>query len=146
MRRGRRLAFDVGAARTGVAVCDPDCIFASPIGAIDSIEAAQELIAEYNPIELYVGYPLNLRGESTASTTRAVEFAKQIAEASGLEVRLIDERLTTTTASSLLRAGGKNSRAAKPVIDAASATLILEQALALEKAGSRVGLGILEAL
>ncbi|NBP92387.1 MAG: Holliday junction resolvase RuvX, partial [Actinobacteria bacterium] len=30
MQRGRRLAFDFGDVRIGVAVCDPDGILASP--------------------------------------------------------------------------------------------------------------------
>lgn len=144
MRKGRRIAFDVGAARTGVAVCDPDCIFASPIGVITTVLEATAFLDEYQPIELYVGLPLNLKGQHTASTDAALAFARELSKLSSLDVRLVDERLTTKSAAGMLRQNGKNSRMAKGSIDAASAALILEQAIALERAGSAVGVGILE--
>ena len=135
MRQGRRLGFDVGRARTGVAVSSPDGLFASPVGVAASIEEALSFIREYEPIELYVGLPLSLSGTFTASTEFALEYARQLFEQSQLPVRLIDERLTTTSAASLLRSAGKNSRMAKKSIDSAAATLILEQALSIERSG-----------
>ena len=139
MRSGRRLAFDVGQVRTGVAVSSQDGIFASPIGNIAAVTEASALIAEYEPIELYVGLPLSLAGNHTSSTAFALDFATKLAELSGLSVRMIDERLTTSTAQSMMRSIGKNAKASKSGIDAAAATLILEQALALEKAGNEPG-------
>ena len=139
MRSGRRLAFDVGQVRTGVAVSSQDGIFASPIGNIAAVTEASALIAEYEPIELYVGLPLSLAGNHTSSTAFALDFATELAELSGLSVRMIDERLTTSTAQSMMRSAGKNAKASKSGIDAAAATLILEQALALEKAGNEPG-------
>jgi putative Holliday junction resolvase len=139
VRSGRRLGFDVGQARTGVAVSSDDGIFASPIGNITSPEAALDLVAEYSPIELYVGLPLSLSGSSTKSTEHALEFATKLSELTSLSVLMIDERLTTNTAQSLMRAAGKSAKKARPGIDAAAATLILEQALALERAGNAPG-------
>jgi putative Holliday junction resolvase len=49
-------------------------------------------------------------------------------------VRLVDERLTTVTAAQRLREGGKRARQHRPLIDAAAAVAILEQALAVERA------------
>ncbi len=139
MRKGRRLGFDVGAVRTGVAVSSDDGIFASPIGNIAALEEVPQIVAEYCPIELYVGLPLSLSGKHTASTNAAILFAKYLAENTGLPVRMIDERLTTSSAASLMRAAGKNSKKARPNIDAAAATLILEQALAMERSGTTPG-------
>ena len=54
MRRGRRIAFDPGSVRIGVAVCDPDGILArlhEPVAADDGA-ALRELIAEVEPIEI----------------------------------------------------------------------------------------------
>lgn len=139
MRMGRRLGFDVGQARTGVAVSSDDGIFASPIGNITTPEAALALVFEYSPIELYVGLPLSLSGANTKSTDRALEFAEKLEELTKIDVRMIDERLTTSTAQNLMRAAGKNTKQARSSIDAAAATLILEQALAIERAGNRPG-------
>jgi putative Holliday junction resolvase len=146
VRIGRRLAFDVGQARTGVAVSSHDGIFASPVGNIESVQGASALCAEYDPIELYVGLPLSLSGNHTASTENALAFATELAEITGRSVRLIDERLTTTSAQMFMRAAGKNAKQAKSGIDAAAATLILEQALASEKAGNLPGKSLEEYL
>lgn len=139
MRKGRRLGFDVGQARTGVAVSSDDGIFASPVGNINSPSEALTFIEEYGPIELYVGLPISLAGNHTASTAFALDFASELEQLSGLDVFMVDERLTTTTAASLMRLAGKNSKKARPNIDAASATLILEQALSMERAGNKPG-------
>ena len=146
MERGRRIAFDVGAVRTGVAVCDPDGIFASPVGTIQSVEDALACLSEYEPIAIYIGLPLNLRGESTKSTESALAFAKELSHFTAIPMRLVDERLTTVSASTMLRQAGKNSKAAKGSIDSAAASLILELALASEKAGNLPGTPLEELL
>lgn len=133
------MGFDVGQVRTGVAVSSDDGIFASPIGNIATPDAAVALVEEYSPIELYVGLPLSLSGNITKSTEFALDFASKLEELTRVTVLMIDERLTTSTAQSLMRSAGKNSKTARKGIDAAAATLILEQALALERAGNTPG-------
>lgn len=142
MERGRRIAFDVGAVRTGVAVCDPDGFLSSPVGNVASIDEALTEIEDYCPVVIYIGLPLNLRGEHTKSTEAAISFAYSLSEHTTVPIRLLDERLTTKTATTLLRSAGKNSRKSKSVVDAAAATLILEQALATEKAGGKPGIAL----
>ncbi|MFD0213858.1 Holliday junction resolvase RuvX, partial [Streptomyces hirsutus] len=68
MRRGRRLAIDVGDARIGVASCDPDGILATPVETVPGrdVPAAhrrlRQLVEEYEPIEVVVGLPRSLKG------------------------------------------------------------------------------------
>ena len=142
MRPGRRLAFDHGSARIGVASSTVDGIFASPIAVIASDELAlskcQEIIEELSPIEIYVGLPLNLQGEFTKSTESALAFAKHLAASIDIPVLMVDERMTTRAAQSQLHASGKNTKTSKGIIDAAAATLILESALASEQATGSV--------
>ena len=125
----------MGSVRTGVAVSSADGIFASPIGTVTSISEALEIVTEYEPIEIYVGLPLSLSGAHTKSTEMAITFGAELAKNIAIDVRFIDERLTTFTAATLMRSAGKNTKQSKSGIDAASATLILEQALAIEKSG-----------
>ena len=141
MRSGRRIAFDVGKARIGVAISDFHAILATPAAHItrsanlaESVMAAKLLIEEHECVEVYVGLPVNLQNKATASTEDAVAFAKLLAEDSSLEIRLIDERFTTTSAANSLRAAGHTAKDQKSIIDSAAAAIILEQALALEKA------------
>ena len=132
---GRRIAFDYGLARIGVAVCDRDGILTTPLDAItpkNSHKKIAELIAEYQPVALFVGKPVHLSGASSESTERAEEFAQGL-ETFGLPVIRIDERFTTKSAASQLAEAGYSAKEAKGKIDSASAVAILEQGLAMEK-------------
>ena len=150
MRTGRRVAFDIGKARIGVAVSDFHAILASPREHILRRESDADTIAELisvvqaeDPIEVYVGLPVNLKNESTASTEDAVSIAKQLAQVIAIPIRLIDERLTSKVASSSLQASGKDSRNQRSYIDSAAAAVILESALSAEKnSGNQPGIAI----
>lgn len=68
LRRGRRLAIDVGDARIGVASCDPDGVLATPVETVPGRDIPfahrrlRQLVAEYEPIEVVVGLPRSLSG------------------------------------------------------------------------------------
>jgi len=65
----------------------------------------------------------------------AIDFARQLETMVAIPIRMIDERLTSKSASAALRAAGKNSRQQKGIIDASAAALILEFALSSEREG-----------
>jgi putative holliday junction resolvase len=140
MRKGKRLAIDVGSVRIGLASCDPDGILATPLPAIQRSTAHTEisqivadLVSELSIIEVIVGDPISMLGSITSSTEDSREVAKQIASSISIPVRLVDERLTTVSAQAKLRQSGKDTRESKALIDSASAVEILEQALASER-------------
>lgn len=144
MERGRRLAIDVGTVRIGLAVCDPDGILSSPLPALarsaelsESLQALSDLIDEHSAVEVYVGDPISLSGRQSASTKDAREFASRLADVISVPVRLVDERLTTVTASAKLRSSGKDAKQSKSLIDSSSAVEILEQALATLRVSGR---------
>ena len=137
MEKGRRLAIDVGTVRIGLAICDPDAILSSPLPALarsselaETIDAISNLVDEYSPVEVYVGDPISLSGGHSASTQDARSFAMKLADLISVPIRLVDERLTTVTASAKLRSSGKDAKQSRSLIDSASAVEILEQALA----------------
>lgn len=90
------------------------------------------LAEEYAAVEYVIGLPLNLRGEYTPSTDDAVRIARAL-ESGGLNVRMLDERLTTVTAQHQLQRAGKKTKRQRPIIDQAAAVLILQQALDQER-------------
>jgi putative Holliday junction resolvase len=141
MRPGVRLGIDVGKARVGVARCDRDGLLATPVETVPrgdgTIGRLRELIAEVEPVELVVGLPLSLSGGDTASTSDARAFARELAVASGMPVRLVDERLSTVTAQRNLREAGRRAKGSRPVIDQAAAVIILQNALDFERTGTR---------
>ena len=132
-----RVAVDWGDARIGVAACDRDGVLAYPVttvkGGAEEIAALRAVVAEYQPIEVIVGFPRSLGGGEGPAAAKARERAGRLARAIDVPVRLVDERLSTVTASQRLRAGGKRAREQRAMIDEAAAVAILEQALAVER-------------
>ncbi|MER5745496.1 Holliday junction resolvase RuvX [Streptomyces sp. NPDC059913] len=144
MRRGRRLAIDVGDARIGVASCDPDGILATPVETVPGrdVPAAHrrlgQIVEEYEPIEIIIGLPRSLGGGEGPAAAKIRVFAQEVARsAAPVPVRLVDERMTTVTASQGLRASGVKSKKGRSVIDQAAAVVILQNALESERASGR---------
>lgn len=140
MERGRRIAFDFGDARIGVAVSDPDSILATPAATLetkshDLWDQIFQLFSEYEPVEVFVGRPIHLAGHESGSTAKSEIFAKEIQARFGLPVSLVDERLSTVSAQRKLKEAGLSTRQSKSAIDQAAAVGILE--LALETAKGR---------
>ena len=138
IRRGRRLGVDVGDVRIGVALCDPDGLVATPLETVAAGPRAQErlvaLAHEHDVIELVVGLPVSLNGREGPAALKVRGFAAGLAEAvAPMVVRLFDERMSTMTADSLLREGGRKGRSRRTVIDQAAATVILQTALDAER-------------
>ncbi|MGO1544873.1 MAG: Holliday junction resolvase RuvX [Gulosibacter sp.] len=140
MRRGIRFSIDVGKARIGIARSDPDGLLAIPLETVkrdlesgSHLTRIAELAAEYEVLELIVGHPLNMRGESTPSTEDAVSVAQDLAAIVGAPVRLLDERLTTVSAARQFRAAGKQASRSREVIDQAAAVVLLQDALDRER-------------
>jgi putative holliday junction resolvase len=136
-RRGVRLGIDVGKARVGVARCDPDGMLAVPVETVprggSTISRIVELAAEYGPLEILVGLPISLSGGETASTADAREVAGQISQATGVAVRLVDERLSTVSAHAALRDSGRTQRNSRKLVDQVAAVVLLQQAIDVEK-------------
>jgi putative Holliday junction resolvase len=136
--RGRRLAFDYGSARIGVAICDPDGILATPLDYLSTThpKLAQhitELLDEYEPIEIFIGYPKHLSGVAGESASLVEGFKNQLALLTQVPLTFVDERLSTVSAAKALKEAGKNAKDAKSLIDSMSAVAILEQGLLIEK-------------
>ncbi|QDY75868.1 Holliday junction resolvase RuvX [Streptomyces qinzhouensis] len=141
MRRGRRLAIDVGDARIGVASCDPDGVLATPVETVPGrdVPAAHRrlraLVEEYEPIEVVVGLPRSLSGREGPAAGKVRTFARELARGiAPVPVRLIDERMTTVTAGQGLRAAGVTAKKGRSFIDQAAAVVILQNALESERA------------
>ena len=138
IQRGRRIAFDYGDARIGVAISDPDAILASPLVTLKTLDkklkfTISELFKAYEPITIYVGRPSNMDGTTGLAREKSSAFAAILATLTSVPIIEIDERLSTVSASRSLRESGVNAKAAKNRIDEAAAVAILEFALSIEK-------------
>ena len=138
MQPGRRIAFDYGDVRIGVAITDSSGILATPLEFLTN--SAEQLRTDlinvyenYLPIYTAVGYPLHLSGSESVKSASVTKFVQLISEISPAPIYLIDERMTTVSASRTLRDAGLNAKAAKGEIDSMAAVAILDSALNQER-------------
>jgi putative Holliday junction resolvase len=135
--QGVRLGVDVGSVRVGVAVSDPDGLLATPIAVLqrdvkrgtDLTELAR-LAGERQAVEIVVGLPRSLSGAEGKAAKIAREYASSLAQrVAPVNVRLVDERLSTVEATRGLQQAGVRAREGRRVVDAAAAVVILQHAL-----------------
>ena len=138
MQRGRRIAFDYGDVRIGVAVCDTDAILSSPLTTLqtkskDLFDQIVEILEEHEPITIFIGKPTLLSGLSGEAVQKVEDFRARLSEFTDIEIVLIDERLSTVSALKDLQSAGVNAKDARKSVDSLAAVAILEQGLAMTK-------------
>lgn len=144
LERGTRLAIDVGSVRVGVARSDPDGILAVPEVTLtrddQTVMGISRIVAEHDARIVYVGLPLGLDGKPGAAAEAALAFARELAGALAVPVHMVDERMTTVSAQRSLHEAGKRTKESRAYVDQAAAVVIMESALAGERAnGTRAG-------
>ncbi|MDQ2623952.1 MAG: Holliday junction resolvase RuvX, partial [Actinomycetota bacterium] len=137
------LGLDVGSVRVGLAASDPDGLIATPVETLDPGDRARVVreVCERGATVVYVGLPRHLSGAEGPSAHAARAYAMSLAgEVAPAEVRMVDERMSTVSATAALREAGRPGRRQRSVVDQAAAVVILQGALDAERAtGSRVG-------
>lgn len=136
----RLMALDWGQARVGVAIADELGICAHPRGFLaptppaDFAAKLKELCEQEAITGIVVGLPLDMSGGEGQSARASRAFAQRVADLTGLEVELVDERWSSKQAEHILRTNGgtgKNNKKSrvKQHIDATSAALVLQGVL-----------------
>jgi putative Holliday junction resolvase len=141
MQRGRRIAFDYGDARIGVAASDQDSILVSPLTTLAAasrnlLKEIAVIFEEIKPITIYVGKPTNLSGVDSTATSKVLNFVEDLKKITETPIILIDERMSTVSASRSFREVGLDSKKSKSIIDMAAAVAILDFAITMEKGKS----------
>ena len=137
----RIMAIDYGDAHTGVAISDPTGLLAGTTTTVNSrkaevvLEELVKLIRLHGVDELVMGLPKNMDGTEGPRAELYRDFARRLEEASGMEVKLWDERRTTIDAHHILFEAGKNAKKRKKTVDAVAASLILEGYLTFKRSG-----------
>lgn len=130
------MAVDYGDARTGVAVSDLRCSIVGTTTVIHSrntektLQELKRIIQENSVGEIAVGLPKNMDGSEGPRAELCRTFAGLLEEATGLPVKLWDERRTTVEAHNILSAHNYHGKKRKNTVDAVAASLILEGYLA----------------
>ena len=134
---GSILAIDYGLKRIGLAVSDPGRVFAFPCGVIENkdinyvISEIKKVISGKEIDLMIVGMPYNMDKSKSEMAKNVENFIKIIKEKLGLEVRAVDERLSSFTAEENLRDSNISSKKMKKYIDSEAARVILEEFLSI---------------
>lgn len=132
----RVMGIDYGDARTGIAISDLLCSIVGSTTVIHSRNPEKTLIqicelVKTNDVgQIVMGLPKNMNGTEGPRAELCREFAAKVQEATGIEVKLWDERRTTVEAHNILSAHNYHGQKRKDTVDAVAASLILEGYLA----------------
>ena len=130
------MGVDFGDARTGIAISDLMCSIVGSTTVVPSRNREKAIadivkLAKDNMVgEIVVGLPKNMDGTEGARAELCREFADQLQEATGLSVKMWDERRTTVEAHNILSQHNYHGKKRKNTVDAVAASLILEGYLA----------------
>ena len=140
----RFLGIAYGARRIGLALSDATGLLARPWKTIErrgssgsSKDVAALLAAEADALSresdglagIVIGLPRSLGGDATDQTTAVHAVADALRTLVHVPIALQDERLSSREAESLLARRIKHWRDRKPLLDAASAAVILQDYL-----------------
>lgn len=128
----RVLGVDIGTARIGLAVSDPQGITAQPLEVITDttqegfVKAVADRARELGVDEIVVGIPIRMDGSHGPEAAAAEDFARALENESNLAVRRWDERLSTVQAERVMDAAGTSRRRQRGVVDKVAAALVLD--------------------
>jgi putative holliday junction resolvase len=125
------MAFDFGLRQIGVAV--GNCLLGTsqPLAVLRAKDgvpewrALENLINEWRPELLVVGDPLNMDGSDSELCAQAGKFARRLHGRLGLEVAMVDERLSSFEAKYASREQGHRGDFKRQPVDSLAAEIIL---------------------
>lgn len=133
----RILALDVGRRRTGLAVSDPSGTLARPLAVVEGPDVLDRVVHTIEAFArddeaidtIVVGYPRRLDGGATPFASEVEAFVAALRTRVAVPIVLVDERLSSRTAESLLAERLLDWRERKQKLDAAAAAVMLQEYL-----------------
>ena len=133
----RYLGLDLGNRTCGIAVSDSMGIIATSITTVHfrekdlqkCLEYVKMYIADRKVDKVVMGLPKNMNGTLGPQSEYVLEFKKMLEEATGIEVILYDERLTTVEVTKIMISADISRAKRKTKVDTLAATLILQSYL-----------------
>ena len=129
------IGIDYGDARVGIASSDATEFLASAVctinvsGMRDACKKTCEKIKELSGEKIVLGLPKNMDGSESFRAEKTRAFKAMLEAETGLEIVLVDERLSTVEAYTYMNITDFNGKKRRGVIDALSAQIILQSYL-----------------
>jgi putative holliday junction resolvase len=134
----RFLAVDYGQKRVGLAISDTIGMIASPAGFIARRAGKRppvaEIIRRAEALEakgFVLGLPLDGNGNETDWTREVRAVGAELEKRTGLPVRYVDERYTTSASLRAVKEMGGSVRGRKGDVDSMAAAMLLQHVLNL---------------
>lgn len=133
----RVVGLDLGSKTLGISSSDINQIIASAYKTINfssddyakAIIELKKVCDELQPEKLVLGLPKNMNGTIGFQAQKSLDFKEMIEKEIDIEVILIDERLTSKMAESLMIKANLSRKKRKTKVDKIAATLILQSYL-----------------
>ncbi len=137
----RCLGLDLGTKTLGLAMSDKSNLIASPYKVLrwdganyESLFEELDTIINDNAItDLVLGLPKNMNNTLGFAAERSLNFKEALEERYHMEVKLIDERLSTVEATNYLLEADMSRKKRKKVIDGVAASIILDTYLKMRR-------------
>jgi len=131
------IGLDLGDKTLGIAKSDSSQIIASSYDTLrfenndfqDALNKLAKVVAELKPEKIILGLPKNMDGSIGFQAQKVLDFKTMIEEKLNLDVELIDERLTSKMAHSVMIEADFSRKKRKQRVDKLAATLILQSYL-----------------
>ena len=146
----RILAIDYGRKRIGLALSDELGLTAQPLVTLlrtnrrNDFRRLREICRKHSVARILVGHPLHMTGESSPMAEEAALFAARLRKDLGIEVELVDERLTSWEAAQTMVEVKSSSRRKRAPIDDVAAAVLLRDYLEHKKQLARSPVPIID--
>jgi putative holliday junction resolvase len=131
----RILAIDYGRKRIGLALSDELQLTAQPLLVLkranrrDDLRRLRDICRKQGVARILVGHPLHMTGEAGEMADEAARFAARLRKELGIEVDLVDERLTSWEAGQMMAETGSARQRKESSLDDVAAAIFLREYL-----------------
>lgn len=128
----KKLALDIGTVRIGIASCDALNIIASPVENYNckdlqkDIEHISKIAKDLQVDEIVAGLPYNMDGTEGKMAEYVRNFCAELEKFVDCKITFWDERLTSCEAEDILISRNYSREKRKKMLDAISATILLQ--------------------
>jgi putative Holliday junction resolvase len=126
---------DYGRKRIGLALSDELGLTAQPLGTLVRVNRQKDLsrlreaCRTHGVTHIIVGHPLHMTGEAGEMANEAARFAARIEKEIGIDVELVDERLTSWEAAQTVAETRPSARRKREPLDDVAAAILLRDYL-----------------
>jgi putative pre-16S rRNA nuclease len=134
-RAKRILAIDYGRKRIGLALSDEFRLTSQPLSILvrtnrqNDMQRLREICRNYQVGRIILGHPVHMTGEAGEMADEAARFGARIRKEIGVEVELVDERLTSWEAAQMTAAQNHGEGRKRAHVDDVAAAILLRDYL-----------------